>query len=605
MDEYINNEIIKKHPQMNSNNKANFLWGIMRERLFGNKEFPTININSSSDVNQDKESDFNKLKKISGTDFSSRYYEISNQSSNSNHSNHLNKSNISNEIKSYDINFINKSSNDKNIKEDFISNTFELNSKQLKIDKNQEKIPNNIQCNYHQSSNNIQCDEHNLNSMSNNHIQDSRLQVIVHHEKEFESVSRIKNNSDFKLNTKIEETQQPLSKGKKFLSHRDITSYHLCKKSFISKYDVYNTFSYVFNLSLEPNKKISRDNQTNLTITKSSEINQVKTLLREKSKIQLSDLINENEIVDNTGNTGIWFSEECLGFLIMKSISLLDYCLLEYDLDFQKREVDFSEISIPKTISTMEHFEQFSKEEISVEPKNILPIFHSLKENLKYLFTNKDNTCRFLELGCGNALSGFSIYQYIHSLIKHEKQFISNQDPDSSNLSDLTNRTLNNFISQGNKIEIILSDGNKQACDNAKWNYDHICSLKHPSNEYIQLRIAYIPWQKPETYSIFEKQIDFIFISDCLFFHNFHDDLLNLLEKCLKNNGLVWILSPIRSPTMNLFIKNAISRNIWNIEVYSNYNLEINQGAMKLKAQFGDLFQKDIHFPLLIEMKLK
>ena len=72
------------------------------------------------------------------------------------------------------------------------------------------------------------------------------------------------------------------------------------------------------------------------------------------------------------------------------------------------------------------------------------------------------------------------------------------------------------------------------------------------------------------------KKFDIIIAADCLFFKDFHKDLIWLLSNSLKKNGFIFLLQPNRGNTMKLFLeKIKISLLFRIVYVKNDYNDEV------------------------------
>jgi hypothetical protein len=54
-----------------------------------------------------------------------------------------------------------------------------------------------------------------------------------------------------------------------------------------------------------------------------------------------------------------------------------------------------------------------------------------------------------------------------------------------------------------------------------------------------------------------EDRYDYILMADCLFFKNYHDDLLHTINIFLKDTGTCIIVAPSRGKSMNVFLEKA------------------------------------------------
>lgn len=76
--------------------------------------------------------------------------------------------------------------------------------------------------------------------------------------------------------------------------------------------------------------------------------------------------------------------------------------------------------------------------------------------------------------------------------------------------------------------------------------------------------------------------VDVVIGSDCLFFKDFHDSLVNLLKHALQMNGVVIFLQPSRGGSMEEFIEKA--KKFFNIELHVDYLPEVRIYAHLLQV---------------------
>ena len=102
------------------------------------------------------------------------------------------------------------------------------------------------------------------------------------------------------------------------------------------------------------------------------------------------------------------------------------------------------------------------------------------------------------------------------------------------------------------------------------------------------------------------RKFDIIIASDCLFFKDFHMELISTL--CGAINGPtspIYLLQPRRAGTMQLFMERASA--YFNIAIYEDYSAEVSQMKRQFasEATFKDAYDDDIHYAILIVMFLK
>jgi predicted nicotinamide N-methyase len=73
---------------------------------------------------------------------------------------------------------------------------------------------------------------------------------------------------------------------------------------------------------------------------------------------------------------------------------------------------------------------------------------------------------------------------------------------------------------------------------------------------------------------------DVIVGADCLFFENFHNDLLRLLDDVLSSDGVALLFQPRRAGSMNRFIEKAVEKDFF-IEIKEDYSLKVSVSVQK------------------------
>ena len=97
---------------------------------------------------------------------------------------------------------------------------------------------------------------------------------------------------------------------------------------------------------------------------------------------------------------------------------------------------------------------------------------------------------------------------------------------------------------------------------------------------------------------------DIIIASDCLFFKDFHKDLLWVLTNSLSydNNSCIYLLQPRRSGTMDLFLD--LANEYFDVTISNDYCEKVNE-LHKHYLTTDSSYNIDIHFPILVILKRK
>lgn len=69
------------------------------------------------------------------------------------------------------------------------------------------------------------------------------------------------------------------------------------------------------------------------------------------------------------------------------------------------------------------------------------------------------------------------------------------------------------------------------------------------------------------------QSVDVVIGSDCLFFKDFHDALLSMLDHILVSDGVIILLQPPRGDSLDIFVKKAEA--FFNVNRYFDYCAEV------------------------------
>jgi calmodulin-lysine N-methyltransferase len=161
------------------------------------------------------------------------------------------------------------------------------------------------------------------------------------------------------------------------------------------------------------------------------------------------------------------------------------------------------------------------------------------------------------------------------------------------------------------QMDMLITDGNSKAVENLQ-----LCLQENIAQETINcctntVKVNLLRWDeqvfKKEKNNDFQ-QFDLIFASDCLFFENFHVDLLSTIATLLKSpNGKCFFLQPARGGSMERFIEKLIEKQEeFNLQVnkIDKYDEEIYQKHLEFLKQAQTLpeYRPDLHYPILLEI---
>ena len=102
------------------------------------------------------------------------------------------------------------------------------------------------------------------------------------------------------------------------------------------------------------------------------------------------------------------------------------------------------------------------------------------------------------------------------------------------------------------------------------------------------------------------RKFDVIIASDCLFFKDFHSELISTLRSAINGpSSPIYLLQPRRAGTMQLFVDRASA--YFDINLYEDYIPEITEMRHRFRseAKYKDSYDDDTHYSVLIVMFLK
>lgn len=93
-------------------------------------------------------------------------------------------------------------------------------------------------------------------------------------------------------------------------------------------------------------------------------------------------------------------------------------------------------------------------------------------------------------------------------------------------------------------------------------------------------------------------RFDLVFAADCLFFTDYHEALLALLERVLAVDGRVLLLQPRRGDSMEAFVRLAASSPSLLVEVSENFSEDLHNKHSQTQG-----YDPDIHRPVLVTLR--
>ena len=156
---------------------------------------------------------------------------------------------------------------------------------------------------------------------------------------------------------------------------------------------------------------------------------------------------------------------------------------------------------------------------------------------------------------------------------------------------------------------VVITDGHPDCVKNQKICIQMSKQSLNLFKDDINIETCLLRWSKddilgdlaPITKNSTEL-FDVIIAADCLFFKDFHDDLIWVLQNSISMDGIIYLLQPTRSNSMALFAEKAAL--IFHIEEIHDYSEEITQLHQDYLNNAME-YNPDIHLPVLLVLKLK
>ena len=232
------------------------------------------------------------------------------------------------------------------------------------------------------------------------------------------------------------------------------------------------------------------------------------------------------------------------------------------------------------------------------------------------------SSSRVLELGGGmTALAGIGLALLRDSCTDR----FSNNNGKSGGSDQFHGNEVNGEISDSGVV-MVVTDGHPSCVTNQQ-----VCiemNNKRPAGGSVSARL--LKWQRgdpdrqlrsicedvltlePMTNCCPLNVFDAIIAADCLFFKDFHDDLIWVLAAALRNGGKAFLLQPSRSGSMHIFLGLVQASGYFEdpcifddyddqvSAMHAQYMQESMAKAVDGEADRKALFDPDIHYPVLI-----
>lgn len=91
--------------------------------------------------------------------------------------------------------------------------------------------------------------------------------------------------------------------------------------------------------------------------------------------------------------------------------------------------------------------------------------------------------------------------------------------------------------------------------------------------------------------------------ADCLFFKDFHEDLLWTLQQLLAADGVAFLLQPHRGDSLRKFME--LAQTVFDVQLHERYNERVWELHQQYLAQDGQAYDPNVHYPLLMVLRHK
>lgn len=163
---------------------------------------------------------------------------------------------------------------------------------------------------------------------------------------------------------------------------------------------------------------------------------------------------------------------------------------------------------------------------------------------------------------------------------------------------------------------VLITDGNDKATQNLA------CSVKHNavrSESRGFVRGEKLLWDRRcPIADRYRSYFDLVVAADCLFLHEYHDDLLHILRELLRPGGEALIIAPRRGRTLAAFVERAKQDTVveWRVQVDEEYDRLVWSRHQELlshgisgggsaesdQTATAATYQPDIHYPWLLRL---